>query len=93
MRGHSNFKNLMMLFLFISLVIGQIRALGISKKIYWTDLGAKKIKRSNPDGSEIEDIITRGLISPHGIAMDSYGEKIYWTDVVHDKIRRANLDG
>ena len=65
----------------------------ITGKIYWTDPGAKKIRRANLDGSQAEDLVTRGLDYPSGLALDTAGEKIYWTDPGNRRIQRANLDG
>ena len=61
--------------------------------MYWTDVGTHKIQRANLDGSNIEDLITTGLIYPQGIALDLSKGKMYWTDGGTDKIQRANLDG
>ena len=61
--------------------------------IFWTDWGTDKIQRANLDGSNIEDIVTQGLSSPSGIALDVAGGKMYWTDFRTAKIQRANLDG
>ncbi len=66
---------------------------GSTPKMYWTDVGTHKIQRANLDGSNIEDLITTGLIYPEGIALDLTGKKMYWTDGGTDKIQRANLDG
>ena len=66
---------------------------GNTPKMYWTDVGTHKIQRANLDGSNIEDLITTGLIYPEGIALDLTGRKMYWTDGGTDKIQRANLDG
>ena len=62
-------------------------------KLYWTDLGRDKIKRSNLDGSGVEDLVTTGLEAPIGIALDVAGGKLYWTDLGTRKIQRSNLDG
>ena len=61
--------------------------------IYWTDFGTDKIQRANLDGSNVQDLITQGLETPGGIALDVAGGKMYWTDFGTDKIQRANLDG
>ena len=65
-------------------------------KMYWTDLGTGKIQRANPDGSNVEDLVT-GLRQPTGIALDAAAGKVYWTDqpldVGQGRIQRANLDG
>ena len=66
---------------------------GSTPKMYWTDVGTHKIQRANLDGSNIEDLITTGLIYPQGIALDLTGKKMYWTDGGTDKIQRADLDG
>ena len=63
-----------------------------SPPIYWTDLGTDKIQRVNLDGSNVEDLVTQGLIAPSSIALDVAGGKMYWTDFGTDKIQRANLD-
>ena len=55
--------------------------------------GTEKIQRANLDGSNVEDLVTQGLSSPRGIALDVEGGKMYWTDSGTDKIQRANLDG
>ncbi len=62
-------------------------------KLYWTDAGTDKIQRANLDGSQIEDVINSGLVTPRGLAVDEAGGKLYWTDYGTDKIQRANLDG
>ena len=58
-----------------------------------TGQGTDKIQRANLDGSNVQDLITQGLIGPRGIALDVAGGKMYWTDNDTDKIQRANLDG
>ena len=63
------------------------------EKLYWTDFGTDKIQCSNLDGSEVEDLVTTGLRSPLGLALDMANGKLYWTDFGTDKIQRSNLDG
>ena len=64
--------------------------------MYWTDSPffgtTSKIQRANLNGSNVEDLITTGLSSPSGIALDVGRGKMYWTDN-GTKIQRANLDG
>ena len=64
-----------------------------SPPIYWTDYGTDKIQRANLDGSNVQDLVTSGLTTPVGIALDIAGGKMYWTDYGTEKIQRANLDG
>ena len=61
-------------------------------KIYWTDLGAGKVRRSNLDGSGVEDLVT-GLSRPLGIALDGAAGKMYWAAADLGKIQRSNIDG
>ena len=67
----------------------------VKSKMYWTDYHSSrpKIQRANLDGSNVEDLITTGLIVPWGIALDVGRGKMYWMDYGTDKIQRANLDG
>ncbi len=60
-------------------------------KVYWTDDQGGKIQRSDPDGSNVEDVLT-GLNMPTGLALDTDNGKIYWANGNHE-IKRANLDG
>ena len=62
-------------------------------KMYWTVWETAKIQRANLDGSQIEDLVTTGLDSPSGLALDVARGKVYWVDAGTDKIQRANLDG
>ena len=70
--------------------------------IYWTnykwDIDAQRstnsrIRQANLDGSNVQDLVTQGLGSPAGLALDVVGGKMYWTDWDTEKIQRANLDG
>ena len=61
--------------------------------IYWTDWDTNKIQRANLDGSNVEDLVTTGLGSPYGIALDVAAGKMYWADAGLAKIQRANLNG
>ena len=64
-----------------------------AQKIYWTDQGTAKIQRADLDGSNVEDLVTTGLVMPSGIALDLGAGKMYWKDEGADKIQRADLDG
>jgi len=61
--------------------------------MYWVDWGTMKIQRADLDGSNVEDLISSGLIFPIGIALDLNQNKMYWTDAVTNKVQRADLDG
>jgi low density lipoprotein receptor-related protein 5/6 len=66
-----------------------------SAKIYWTDRGFDKIQRASPSilAPNVEDLVTTGLDSTFGIALDVAGGKMYWVDAGTQKIQRADLDG
>ncbi len=79
----------------VSITVAAVTPLGAGgvNTIYWTDWGTDKIQRSNLDGSGVENLVTTGLETPFGIALDVSGGKMYWTDMGTDKIQRSNLDG
>ena len=62
-----------------------------STKMYWVDLG--QIRRADLDGSNVEDLVTTGILETQGIDLDLAAGKMYWTDQGTYKIQRANLDG
>ncbi|MCB9849579.1 MAG: hypothetical protein H6817_02620 [Phycisphaerales bacterium] len=62
-------------------------------KVYWTNNGPDDIVRADPDGGNLEVLVSIGLSTPDFIAIDHDDQKIYWTDRGVDKIQRANLDG
>ena len=61
--------------------------------IYWIDRGTNSIRAASLDGSRNEGIVTHGLNSPRGLALDVEGGQMYWTQWGAKKIQRANLDG
>ena len=56
-------------------------------------MARKRSNVRNLDGSNIEDLVTQGLVNPFGIALDVVSGKMYWTDYGTKKIQRGNLDG
>jgi DNA-binding beta-propeller fold protein YncE len=77
---------------------GGLRAIDVDAaagKVYWTDVDNFVIRRANFDGSEVEDLITEGLIFPSAIALDVPHGKMYWGEQSEKSgaIWRANLDG
>ncbi|XP_070199995.1 low-density lipoprotein receptor-related protein 4-like isoform X2 [Littorina saxatilis] len=61
--------------------------------IFWSDVTLDKIKRAHMNGSDIREIITEGLESPGGLAVDWIHDKLFWTDAGTRRIEVANLDG
>ena len=62
-------------------------------KIYWTDTGRSSIGRTNLDGSQSQNLVTRSLNSPRALALDLAEGKMYWTDSGTLRMQRANFDG
>ncbi len=60
-------------------------------KIYWTQTNGV-LRRANPDGSNLEDVVTE-LGYASGLAVDRTAGKVYWVDHALNGIQRANLDG
>ncbi|RMB98530.1 hypothetical protein DUI87_24744 [Hirundo rustica rustica] len=64
------------------------------KMIYWTDVAGRTISRAGLEpGSEPETIVSSGLLSPEGLAVDHLRRAVFWTDSGLDRIERARLDG
>ena len=63
------------------------------KTIYWSDITEKVIKRMNLSSGIVEDIITDGLGSVEGLAVEWESQLIYWSDYTYSSIEVASLDG
>ncbi|XP_064599623.1 nidogen-1-like isoform X3 [Liolophura sinensis] len=61
--------------------------------IYWTDVSEGTISRARTDGSDAEVLVSDGLSSPEGVAVDWLSRNLYWTDSGVDRIEVARLDG
>uniref|UniRef100_A0A3Q2CM74 Nidogen 2a (osteonidogen) n=1 Tax=Cyprinodon variegatus TaxID=28743 RepID=A0A3Q2CM74_CYPVA len=63
-------------------------------KVYWTDLSARTINRASvASGAEPEILISTGLFSPEGLAVDTKRRLMFWVDSNTDVIESADLDG
>ncbi|XP_064367902.1 nidogen-2 [Dromaius novaehollandiae] len=64
------------------------------KMLYWTDVAGRSINRASLEaGAEPEPVVSAGLLSPEGLAVDHLRRALFWTDSGLDKIERAQLDG
>ena len=66
-------------------------------KVYWTETvkAARtrgKIRRANPNGSNIKTLVTINTSVPLGIAIDLGARKLYWTNS-YGAVQRADIDG
>ncbi|XP_053330281.1 nidogen-2 [Spea bombifrons] len=64
------------------------------KMVYWTDVAGRTINRASLEpGAEPETIISTGLMSTEGLAIDYLRRMMFWTDSGLDKIESSRLDG
>lgn len=62
----------------------------VNFKLIWTDYYNALIKRSNLDGTNVENLVT-GVSAPHGVLVDISNGLIYWAEL--GAISKASLDG
>lgn len=66
----------------------------LDKRVYWSDVDAKQIKRMFLNGvGGVQTILWKDIGAVDGLTIDSEDDYIYWTDVSNGYIERANLDG
>jgi DNA-binding beta-propeller fold protein YncE len=69
----------------------------VASGIFWSDQQTRQILRADLDGSNNQPVVTAGLDTTRGIAIDPIAQKVYWTefggDVIPVKIASANWDG
>uniref|UniRef100_A0A3Q3IDS7 Low-density lipoprotein receptor-related protein 4 n=1 Tax=Monopterus albus TaxID=43700 RepID=A0A3Q3IDS7_MONAL len=61
--------------------------------VFWSDVTLDRIMKANLNGSNVEEVISTGLESPGGLAIDWIHDKLYWTDSGTSRIEVANLHG
>ncbi|XP_043938468.1 low-density lipoprotein receptor-related protein 4 isoform X2 [Protopterus annectens] len=61
--------------------------------VFWSDVTLDRIMRANLNGSNVEEVVSTGLESPGGLAVDWIHDKLYWTDSGTSRIEVSNLDG
>jgi len=63
-----------------------------SGKIYWSDVASDTIKSSCLNGScLVETLVTSGLDTVDGLAIDVIGQMLYWTDASRNLIEVLSL--
>ncbi|CAL8404823.1 unnamed protein product [Boreogadus saida] len=65
----------------------------VDGKLYYTDVTLDVIRRSNLDGTGMETVISQGLKTTDGLAVDWVARNMYWTDTGRNTIEVARLDG
>jgi low density lipoprotein receptor-related protein 5/6 len=64
------------------------------KLLFWTDVSSERIlRKSLQKDSQVETVVSVGLVRPEGMAIDWVTNKIYWTDSHLKLIEVVNLDG
>ncbi|XP_060531905.1 low-density lipoprotein receptor-related protein 4-like [Cylas formicarius] len=61
--------------------------------IFWSDVSMDRIKRAFINGTQIETVVSSGLESPGGIALDWIHDLLFWTDSGTKRVEVSNLDG
>ena len=65
-----------------------------SSSIFWTDVVKETIYRAGLNNeSSVEAIVTDGLHTPDGLAVDWINTKLYWTDTGTELIEVSDFDG
>lgn len=75
--------------------IGSLVVDNLGEKLYWTDVGLKMVRRSNLDGSDVENlVIAPSNRVPEAITLDVANNRMYWWySNMGEGIYRADLDG
>ena len=65
------------------------------RRIFWTNWNPNQpsIQTVSYGGFKPVSIITDGIRTPDGLAIDYAAQKLYWSDAKLDKIERVNYDG
>src|SRR5258708_19219089 len=71
---------------------------GVVARIFFLDLGAARVLSANPDGSDLQTLVSEGRKLPDGLAVDVAAGHLYWTNMGNPKandgpIFRSDLDG
>ena len=71
---------------------------GVVARILFLDLGAGRVLSANPDGSDLQTLVSEGRKLPDGLAVDVAAGHLYWTNMGNPKandgfISRSDLDG
>ncbi|MEM1270462.1 MAG: hypothetical protein AAGI08_10490 [Bacteroidota bacterium] len=63
----------------------------LEQKVYWASTGANLIRRSNFDGTSVEDVVS--ALAPADFTVERRSGKLYWVEQWTGLLRRSNLDG
>src|ERR1700719_5017704 len=82
----------------LKLSVSRNKGDGVVARIFFLDLGAGRVLSANPDGSDLQTLVSEGRKLPDGLAVDSAAGHMYWTNMGNPKandgsILRSDLDG
>jgi sugar lactone lactonase YvrE len=71
---------------------------GVVARIFFLDLGAGRVLSANPDGSDLQTLVSEGRKLPDGLVADVAAGHLYWTNMGNPKandgsIFRSDLNG
>ena len=71
---------------------------GVVARIFFLDLGAGRVLSANPDGTDLQTLVSEGRKLPDGLAADVAAGHLYWTNMGNPKandgsIFRSDLNG
>src|SRR5260370_19567383 len=71
---------------------------GVVARIFFLGLGAGRVLSANPDGSDLQTLVSEGRKLPDGLAGDVAAGHLYWTNMGNPKanggaIFRSDLAG
>ncbi|PIO29253.1 hypothetical protein AB205_0211260 [Aquarana catesbeiana] len=61
--------------------------------VFWSDVTLDRIMSANLNGSNVQEVVSTGLESPGGLAIDWIHDKLFWTDSGTSRVEVSNLDG
>ena len=64
----------------------------VGDKRYWADTATNSIRRSNLDGSGVEEVVS-GLQSPYGLSYDASAGVLLWTSSTDETVQKLPLAG
>ena len=79
-------------------LVSRAKGNGVVARIFFLDLGAGRVLSANPDGSDLQTLLSEGRKLPDGLAVDVAARHLYWTNMGNPKandgsIFRSDLDG
>src|SRR6202790_5799331 len=65
---------------------------GVVARIFFLDLGAGRVLSANPDGSDLQTLVSEGRKLPDGLIVDVQAAHIYWTNMGNPNANDGSID-